>query len=186
MGWTGTEMQVGKEERGRNRVHLLSHLSCVPCTLPLFSSGWAFLVKFILTTRDQEHMWVGQPGAVTTAEQRENGLVDRTALSPHLLSGKVHFSSAPGCRGETGTARDFPHGVCQPWQGGSLERVHHSTKQLPPPYPPGQMWAPLRLGAGPGEPRPPHRGFSEQLLWRLPGLPPYLPLFVLYSGFLQN
>lgn len=69
MGWAGTEMQVGKEECGRNGGHLLSHLFCLPCTLLFFSSGLGFLrEEFVLTTGDQEHMWVGWPGAVTSAE----------------------------------------------------------------------------------------------------------------------
>lgn len=45
---------------------------------------------------------------------------DRTALSPHLFSAKVLICLALGCRGETGTARDFPHSVCQPWHRAAL------------------------------------------------------------------
>lgn len=117
---------------------------------PRFFSGLGFLSQeFVLTTGDQEHMWVG--GVAWSSDNcRVEGKwphSDRTALSPHLFSGKVLISSALGCRGETGTARGFPHSVCQALaQGRSLEWVDHSMKQHPPPCPPGQMWALSRPG----------------------------------------
>lgn len=72
---------------------------------------------------------------------------DRTALSPHLFSGKALFSLALGCRGETGTARGFPQSVCQPWCGRLSGGVDHSTKQFPLSCLPGHIGAPPSPGA---------------------------------------
>lgn len=45
-------------------------LAAMGTTFSLFPpSGLGFLSQeFVLTTKDQEHMWVGWPGVVTTAQ----------------------------------------------------------------------------------------------------------------------
>lgn len=49
--------------------HLLSLLGSLYTPSPTWSPGQGFLRKeFVVTTRDQEHMWVVWPGVMTTAE----------------------------------------------------------------------------------------------------------------------